>query len=250
MTLLPREHGAYGQLTLPLLTAFGAAGISESGLLLAGSALAAFVAHEPASILLGLRGPRARRELRGVAASWLACCTGIVASMEADTRWSLAVPAVPAMVLAAATVHGRGKSWYAEVAAAAAFAGLAVPVTLAAGAPLDQAAAIGASFALIFIAGTLAVRAVILAVRGGGSPRATSLTRRAAVAVTGGGIAGLAWLTALDALPPAALAAVTPGLLMTLLIAARSPHTAPLRSIGWTLVAASTLTAVVLVAAL
>jgi len=32
---LPREHGAYGQMAFPLVTAFGVAGVSAGGLLMA-----------------------------------------------------------------------------------------------------------------------------------------------------------------------------------------------------------------------
>jgi hypothetical protein len=73
--LLPKEHGAYGQLTLPLVTAIAAAGVSTAGLLLIAGAVAAFVAHESALILLGLRGTRARREHHGAAVRWLAAPT-------------------------------------------------------------------------------------------------------------------------------------------------------------------------------
>ena len=78
-TLLPREHGAYGQLSLPLVTAFSVAGPSIAGLLVAVSAIAAFVAHEPASVLLGLRGARVRQELGRAATQWLAWSLGISA---------------------------------------------------------------------------------------------------------------------------------------------------------------------------
>ena len=143
MMLVPREHGAYGQLALPLVTALGAAGMTAPALLLVTSAVAAFAAHEPASVLLGFRGPRAGRELRQAARRGLVGCAGIAAlagtigvlAMDAGARWSLAVPAVPALLLGAFSIRGNEKSWYGEVAAAATFAGLAMPVSMAAGAP-------------------------------------------------------------------------------------------------------------------
>ena len=57
-SLLPKEHGAYGQIAFPLATAFVVAGVSTAGLLLAAAVVAGFLAHEPAAVLLGLRGAR------------------------------------------------------------------------------------------------------------------------------------------------------------------------------------------------
>jgi hypothetical protein len=254
--LLPREHGAYGQITLALATALSAAGVSTGGLLLTVSAVAAFLAHEPATILLGLRGARAERELRGAAIAWLASCgsisviAGIVALFTVDrqTAWSIAVPGVPAGLLAIATVHGREKSWYGELSAALAFAGLAVPVTMAAGASLKSAAAVAIPFALLFVTSTLAVRSVILRVRGGGNARAALVTRRWAFVVTAAGTACLAWLTRVEALPASTLAAAAPGLLTALVMTARPPHPGRLRTVGWTLIAVSVLTSAIVIA--
>jgi hypothetical protein len=194
--------------------------------------------------------------MSALAMRWLVCCAAITAvagsiavlSIDDAARWSLAVPAGPAILLAVATIRGREKSWYGEVAAAAAFAGLAVPVAMAAGAPLRAAASIAVPFAVLFVGGTLAVRTVILGVRAGGNLRATTLTQRSAVAVTAGGAVGLAGLGAIDLLPPATLGAAMPGILTVLVITARPPHPTHLRTIGWRLVAVSLLTAVILVA--
>ena len=75
--LFPREHGAYGQVAFPLIAAFGVAGPSTSGVLIAVTVIAAFLAHEPALVLLGYRGPRAKRDLRtrasrSASATWTA----------------------------------------------------------------------------------------------------------------------------------------------------------------------------------
>lgn len=239
------------------MTALGAAGVSTGGLLLTASAVAAFLAHEPGAILLGLRGVRIERDLRRAAIQWLACCGGIsviaatiaLFTVERETAWSTAVPVVPAGLLAVATVRGREKSWYGEVSAALAFAGLAVPVTMAAGSPLKTAAAVAVPFALLFVISTLAVRSVILRVRGGGDARAALTSRRWAVAVTGVGTACLVWLTRVEALPSWTLAAAAPGLLTALLMAARPPRTSRLRTVGWTLIAVSVLTSAIVIAA-
>lgn len=255
--LIPREHGAYGQLALPLATALAAAGVSFAGLLLATTAAATLVAHEPASVLLGMRGTSARRTLRPRAWRWLigsgamAAAAGFLAlvSMEREVWWSVAMPAIPVLFLTWATLRGRGKSWYGEVAAALAGPGLAIPVALAAGAPPGTAAAIAAPFALLFVGATLAVRTVVLGTRGGGRPEAARLTRRAAFAVSASGTAALGWLVAAGIVPTAALAAAAPGLVTTLALVAQPPPASRLRGIGWTLIAVSALTGLILIAA-
>jgi hypothetical protein len=131
------------------------------------------------------------------------------------------------------------------VAAALAFAGTAVPVSLAGGARLETAAAVAVPFALLFICGTLAVRVVILKVRGGGNPRAVRVTRGAAFALAGGASAALAAAGSAGILPGGVLLAALPGLLTATVVAASPPSPARLRTLGWTLVAVSVLTAAV-----
>lgn len=75
-SLAPREHGAYGQIGLPLITALAMGTPSVSAILLTVGAVLVFAAHEPLLLLLGRRGlraqrygsPRARRSLRILAA--------------------------------------------------------------------------------------------------------------------------------------------------------------------------------------
>ncbi len=253
---LPKEHGAYGQLAFPLLTAFSVAGLSTAGLFLSAAVIAGFLAHEPAAIVLGQRGGRASRELGASARKWLflwlaiAIATGLAASVRLDpaVRWSLAVPGIPAVLLIAAMITGREKSWYGEAAAALAFAGVSVPVTMASGATVAVGLTVAIPFALLFITTTLAVRVVILRVRGGGDRRATAATRRVTLllSIASGALLGAAtvagWLSA------SVLIASAPGLLTAAIIAARPPAATKLRALGWTLVAISTLTAVIVMA--
>lgn len=251
MSLWPKEHGAYGQLAFPLITALAAAGVSAGGTLTALAVIAGFLAHEPAAVVLGLRGLRARREWGSSAAMWLLvlCIGGGVAgfaaiwTIEPSVRWSLAVPVIPALVLAVAMLRHREKSWYGEASAALAFSGAAVPVTMAAGGTLETAAVVAIPFALLFVTTTLAVRVVILGVRGGGNPRAAAPTRNATVALTAGaaGLLVLTWLTGLSSY--SILIAAAPGLVTAGTIAMRPPLPARLRRVGWTLVAVAFITA-------
>jgi YwiC-like protein len=251
MSLLPKEHGAYGQITFPLVTAFAVAGVSTAGLLFAAAVVAGFLAHEPGAVLLGLRGGRASRELRRPALRWLAFCltigaaagTGALLTTDPAARWSIAVPLVPACVLAIATARGRDKSWQGEVTAAVAFSGAAVPVSMAAGASAETAAAVAIPFALLFSASTLAVRVVILRVRRSGDPRAAYATRRAALALAGGATVALVVAIASDHLSPSVLTAAGPGLLTAAVVATHPPSPTRLRTLGWALIGVSVVTA-------
>lgn len=255
MYLLPKEHGAYGQIAFPLIAAFAVAGSSGAGLLCAGAVVAGFLAHEPALVVLGQRGPRAKRELWHSARRWLGCCVllgaaaglGALLTIDPSARWSISVPLLPAVLLAVAAARGEEKSWYGETAAALAFSGAAVPVSMAAGVSPSRAAAVAVPFALLFVSSMLAVRVVILRVRRGGDPRATSITRRAAVSLMVGGSAALGLMSAAGLVPASVMAAAAPGLVTAAAIAVYPPAPTRLRTLGWTLVAISALTAAIVV---
>ena len=105
-------------------------------------------------------------------------------------------------------------------------------------------------FALLFITTTLAVRVVILRVRGGGNPSAAAATRRVTFAISAAAFVLIGLLTLARGLQPAVIMAAAPGLLTAAFIAARPPAPNHLRSLGWSLVGVSTLTAAIVVAAL
>lgn len=258
MSLLPREHGAYGQMALPLVTSFAVAGLAAPAVLIGLAAVAGFLAHEPLLVLLGRRGVRTRREQWRPAAVWLAVASaiavsaGLVAawSVPPSIRWSFLLPLLPAAFLAAAIRAKREKDSQGEVAVALAFSLLAVPVCLAAGASVGTAFAVGIAFASIFVTGTLAVRVVVLEVRGGGDPpaaRSTQITVLVLTTVAGVGLVA----TALRALLPwTTLIAAAPGLVAAAWIAVFPPAPAQLRTVGWTLVTTSAAAALILLAGL
>jgi len=252
----PKEHGAYGQIAFPLIAAFAVAGMSTAGALFAAAVVAVFLAHEPALIVLGQRGPRAKREQWRSAVTWLACLlllagaavVGTILTVAPAAGWALLVPLLPAMALAGATLRGAEKSLMGETATSLAASGAAVPIVLAGGAPPVTAAAVAIPFALLFVSSTLAVRAGILSVRGGGNPRAASTTRLLALCVVCGAGSGLAFAAMAGYLPWRIFAATAPGLVTATVIAVWRPSPARLRALGWTLVAVSTLTAFIVVA--
>jgi hypothetical protein len=174
---------------------------------------------------------------------------GALLTMPPAVRWSVAVPLVPALVVAGAVSRGHEKSWPGETAAAVAFSGAAVPIALAARASIETGAAVAIPFALLFVGSTLAVRAAILRVRGGGDARAANATRRAALALVAGAAVGLGVVVAVGLLSVIVLVAAAPGLLTVAGVATRPPAPGSLRPLGWTLIAVSVTTAAVVIAA-
>jgi hypothetical protein len=103
-------------------------------------------------------------------------------------------------------------------------------------------------FALLFVSTTLAVRVVILRVRGGGNVEAMAISRRAALALAAGSMVFLCLASRADLVPTSLIATTSPGLLTATAVALRPPAPSHLRSLGWTLVAISVLTTVIVVA--
>ncbi|MEZ5420778.1 MAG: YwiC-like family protein [Vicinamibacterales bacterium] len=181
-TVLPKEHGAYGQMALPLLTAMAVSGPSLAAM----AVVAGFLAHEPWLVLLGSRGTRARREAGPRAARWLSAliAVGGVAAVlgwqqtPADRRWTFVLPCVPAVVVAWESARGRPKSVAAELAAAVAFSMAAVPAVTSAGGSPVVGLSVALPFVVVFAAATLAVRAVTRWPRTGERPDALASPAR------------------------------------------------------------------------
>jgi YwiC-like protein len=258
VSLLPREHGAYGQLAVPLVTSFAVAGLNKASLLIGLAEVAGFLAHEPLLVLLGRRGARARREAGPHAAWWFgvsavtmaAAGLGALWLVPPSLGWSLLLPVVPALVLGAAVSAKDEKSTRGELAAALAFSLAAVPLCMAAGAAVSTALAVGMTFASVFVADTLAVRSIVLAVRGGGDPRASRSARIAALTLAGAAAVGLATAGLRALLPWSAFGAAFPGLAVAVWVAIFPPRPSQLRNVGWALVGASVAAALVLIAGL
>lgn len=247
-SLAPREHGAYGQLFVPLVAALamGRPSIGAAGLAIAGSAV--FFAHEPALILLGRRGDRARREVGERAGERLALLLAIalVAGLVAATSapMSALVTAAAPLVLGAfvgwLVTRGQEKTTSGEMAAAAALAGVAVPVAIAAGVAPSTAWGAWGAWVIAFGASTWAVRAVIAHQKARVSPgrRVLPLVVAGAVSLAAAAQGVVPWFCA---------AAAAPMILVALAIAASPPHPRSLKRVGWSLVGASIAAAAILV---
>jgi hypothetical protein len=254
--MLPREHGAYGQLVFPLVTSLVVTGVTWPSVLLSLACVAGFLAHEPLVVLLGHRGRRSQLTDVDRSGRWLigslvvATAAAILAvdAMPAALRWTVLVPATAGALAISTVIRGREKTMTGEMAVAVAFAGAAQPVC-AAGGNVAAGAIIAAAFGLLFVMDTLAVRAIILRTRGGGNPIASRRARVATFVVAGAtallavaGAAGalISWMTVTAVLPGAAFASS---------VAASPPPATRLKRVGWSLVAVTAVTAVLLVTA-
>jgi hypothetical protein len=250
--MLPREHGAYGQLLLPMATALAIGRPSLAAGAVATAVVAAFISHEPLTVLLGRRGAALRRSKRREARVWFAASLAAALSagalavvlMPPDTQWALLVPIMPAARAAVSVVRGRERTTAGEVVSAGALASASFPVAVAASASAAVALACVLAFTSGFVAATVSVRAVVAQVHGGGAASrygaaATAVSLVGSVAVLAfGGVVSTAALW--GALPVCAVA-------LALVVAVPPP--CYLRQIAWTLVGASVLTGIILVSA-
>lgn len=279
-SLLPKEHGAYAQLAFPLLTGLGLAGPSVSAMSIALAAVAFFLANEPAAILLGVRGKRLKEQLgsaakaRGLLLGGLG--TGLALAgvwMGGSALWpELAWPMAAAALLVPTVLAGRQKSFFGEILVVTAFATIILPLAAASGADPGRAKLAAAVWWLAFVLGTLEVHAIKARLKETagrqwtrwGSPLAASVTVAAALWLALGqaspvlrkwgrsGLQGvgsgdlLPWAEAAMRLLPPAAAAILPPALAILALPLLRVHPRHLKRVGWTLVAANTVTLVLL----
>jgi hypothetical protein len=216
--------------------------------------VSAFLATEGARVLQGERGPRARREQRRAARQSLALfgAAAIVSALAfigvggTALARTFALPLITAAAVAVSMRVGRLKSSTGEILAAAALAAGAVPVARASGLDLGTATWMWLLWTTAFVGATLGVRGLI-ATQGG---RGGTWERAAALAVVWVAAALLLvrarsdWpsaLVALGFLPTAGLVSAAALLQVTV---------RRLRTLGWSLVAASAMLALAMIAAL
>ena len=252
--MLPREHGAYGQLLFPLATALALGLPGLGALLLSAGAVCAFLAHEPLLVLIGQRGARAARDQRAQAWRWFACSgsaaalcgAGALAALPLVARAAVTVPAALALVLGAVILAHREHTAFGEILSALTLSSLAAPVALASGTSTLAAVTCAAVYASVHVAATIAVRAVITRTR---QPPAIG-ARAVSVLVSIGLVAGLALLSRGGLLASVAPWGSLPMCGLGCALVAFPPSARRLRVVGWTLMAGATVTALVLIAAL
>jgi len=253
--VFPKEHGAYGQLLFPLLTALAVGRRTTSALLLTGAAVLAFIAHEPLLVLLGQRGPRAAREQRSRAIVWFtlpaigaaALAAAAIVEMRAgmSITGALLVPVAMTAVLAIVIVSRREHTIAGEILASLTFASLAFPVARAAGAAQIVAVTCAAVFAAVFVAATVCVHAVIARTR---RPPAVG-ARVAGALVAVGSVVALWLLGQRELVSTLSFAAAVPACAVSLVAALAVRSAKRLRVIGWSLIVTTLMAAALLIVA-
>lgn len=247
-SLAPKEHGAYGQISMPLLSALCAHTPNWASLLLTIGAFSVFFAHEPLLILIGHRGNKAKRELSTRARKRLLLLGFIAIATSAPGFWLAPQEARLAMLAPALGMLGlipfiytkQEKSLMGESLAAAALSFTAFPVALASKLTLPSALAICVSFSLAFAAATWAVRSVI-------QHHKTPTSWSARSWPIGLYTAGLILGPALRLLPWFSLYCALPMLLFSLALVLRPPAPTSLRTVGFRLVFCSVLQSLFLI---
>ncbi|WP_205525558.1 YwiC-like family protein [Pyxidicoccus trucidator] len=252
--LLPREHGAYFQLLLPLATALAVTVPSAPALWLTVAAVACFWVHEPLLHLLGHRSTRAQRD-RVVALRWtwmllgVAACALVLAvpSLAPGARPYLALPGILGAEVLLMTWGRQERTLSGELLASLALGAWAVPVALAGGQAPGAALTLWGTFALGFALATMTVHVVIRAHKPGAD---RALLRVVGLVVASAGLAGsLGW--ALNAGVSAwRVVALLPIPVVALGTLALLPAPRHLKRLGWSFAAASCATAVLLGAGL
>lgn len=246
MSLWPKEHGAYGQLGLPLLTALAMGTPSLSAVLLCAAAVAVFAAHEPLVVVLGRRGARAQREHARSAVRALVVWTAVAIVCGATGMWigdagvrsATALPLSLMLVCVPFVVRGTEKTAAGELIAASTLAAAAIPVAVAGGLSPFTAHLMWAAWSVAFAVTVAAVRCVITNHKLGHG-------ERMGLAIALASTAAFATLAAYATIVWTALPVVIAGWLLIV----RPPHPRHLKRVGWTLVGSSALTAALAVAA-
>lgn len=236
-TFLPREHGAWVQLGLPLLGALLAGRPNLAAACLAGGIVLAFLAHEPLLIALGHRGARAR-ELQG-ALAWrrflvlgaAGAAVGLAGALMATGPSRIAALGfvIPAALVTPLVLRRSERTTGFEVGVSVALAGAAPMLALECGLSPRVAALHGLVWATTFAAETLAARGV-LAMSGKRAP-----SRRLLVAALGVASVGLGAAVAAAALGVAGIAVVwaaAPVAPLTALVLWRPPPAKRLFTVG------------------
>ena len=172
-SLLPREHGAYAELSFPLASALLAALVTPGGSLPAVigfgvAAIGLFLLNEPVLLLLGYRGTAARREEGSRARRMtlllilVAISSGLLAlgAAPAAALRMIWVPLAFAALLLPLVLTGREKTLPGEILAVGAFSAAAIPIALAGAVAVKSAWTLGLVWFVSFTLGTLAVHAV------------------------------------------------------------------------------------------
>jgi hypothetical protein len=252
-SLLPHEHGAYGQLLFPIACGLSLGRPGAAAWLLSAGAVAGFLSYEPLLVLAGNRGarardqhgPRARRLAAGLLAAAAALAgAGFLLASPSARAVAVAPPLLAAVVALLARLRVE-RTPAGEVAVAVALSSAGFPVAVASGVAVGTAAAAWLAWCLGFAATTLAVEVVLTRAR---APARDPGRRATAAVLLLQGVAAV--LALLRVVPPAVPAAVAPMALASLLVIGLRIPARRLKAVGWTAVAGSLAALAVLLAGL
>jgi hypothetical protein len=252
-SLLPHEHGAYGQIAMPLLCGLSLGRPGAAAFMLAAGALLGFLSYEPLLVASGRRGRRTqedhRARARGLAAGFLTAAVAVsgagFALSPPEARWAAAVPPILAAGIALLVWLEVERTVPGEVAVAVALSSVGFPVGVASGARPGAAAAAWLAWSLGFAAATLAVEVVLA--------RSRAPARDPGPAALGGVVLlqAIAVALAVAGIVPAAVpAAVAPLALSSLTVILLRVQARRLKRVGWATLTGSAATLAVLVALL
>lgn len=234
--LFPKEHGAYGQLFLPLLTALFLHGMPRlATLLLFLSASFLFWSHEPLLVLMGHRGTRAQREQGRMASGLfplllLGTLLGILGALfvRPQIGWTFLLPLAMGLCVVPFMLLRHEKSTLAELLVALSLSSWVVPLQVSKSVPLSLSLHLWTSLGFLFCVAVLSVRGLMNKIALGWS-----------VGLALAGIALWAGLAQLWTLPRENIWPQIPTVALAIGLAAKKPGPRALRQVGWAIVAAT-----------
>ncbi|MGD8320871.1 MAG: YwiC-like family protein [Gemmatimonadota bacterium] len=245
--LRPREHGAYAMLTFPVVSGLVMGGVSWAGIAFAVLAVSGFLAHESILVVLGARGERirskdaanARSRLVRLAAVALVAAAAFSATAPGSAWRAALLSGGLGLVVGVLLAARRTKSLPGELLVAATFSSIHAVLAAAGGADVRVTYLPVAAWVVCFTLATLSVHALKYRFKGRGPGRWTvAVAPTLAAAVTVLAIGGLVWRHPLGAVA----AAVLPKAVAVLVLSVLPANPRHLKRVGWTFVAADTLT--------
>ncbi|MFT7581456.1 MAG: hypothetical protein ACI9MR_003132 [Myxococcota bacterium] len=250
--LFPREHGAWVQLLLPIVSALLVGRPSVAAWLMAVAALLVFTAHESLVVVLGQRGARKRDAygrraaamLVGLSIAAAGCGLAALTMVDSTVMLSLLAPLLAALLAVPMLMRRRERTTQAEVTIAVALAALALPIGLAAAVQVREAVIIWLVWTATFVSMTLAARGVLAMAKKGAPSRrllihalgASTVALGAAIVLVVAGLVGaaVAW-------------SMVPTFALCVALAVRTPPAKRLMRVGLALLAGGLITTAALV---